>query len=63
MYCMQCNNDLSDCTCDDLQERLDNIGGALVYKKCLKCDKHYEKCECKEPVWGTNQDKRIYGED
>ena len=55
MWCVKCNNDLSDCVCPDLQERLNGLGDVLVYRKCLKCNQHYEKCTCSNPEWGTNQ--------
>jgi hypothetical protein len=28
----------------------------FIYKLCLKCDKHYERCNCEEPKWGTSHD-------
>jgi len=51
---MKCNKDLSECTCDDLQERLMSLGGpggVLVYRMCKKCKKHYAKCTCEKPEW------------
>ena len=57
MWCGKCNNDFSDCTCPDLQERLDSLDGVLIYRKCMKCQQHYSRCKCKEPVWGTNETK------
>jgi len=26
--------------------------GLFAYRYCKKCDRHYEKCKCKNPVWG-----------
>ncbi|MBA7513304.1 hypothetical protein ES705_05319 [subsurface metagenome] len=53
MWCMKCNKDLSECTCPDLEERLDRavVGGRFVYKYCKICGKHYERCKCKKPIW------------
>lgn len=53
MFCMKCSNDLSQCTCDDIEERLQNAAGSghFAYKKCATCGKHYSRCECAEPKW------------
>ena len=53
MWCGECHNHLSRCTCADLEERLDAAvrGGGFVYKKCKICGKHYERCKCKNPDW------------
>jgi len=53
MWCMKCNKDLSECTCPDLEERLDRavVGGGFVYKYCKKCGKHYARCKCEKPEW------------
>lgn len=57
MWCTICQADLSQCTCDDLEERLrsatEALDGKLVYRYCKKCDKHYAKCQCEEPDWGV----------
>ncbi len=59
MWCCKCNNNLSKCTCDDLEERLTSINpGSFMYKKCKLCGKHYEKCKCENPVWTTNSDNK-----
>lgn len=53
MWCMKCNKHLSECTCLDLEERLDRavVAGAFVYKYCKKCGKHYARCKCEKPEW------------
>lgn len=53
MFCMKCQKDLSQCTCPDLEERLDKavVAGAFVYKYCKKCGKHYARCKCEKPEW------------
>jgi antirestriction protein len=60
MYCMKCNNSIGSCTCGDMEERLASLvdSNVLIYRKCLKCDKHYESCRCDNPEWGTSDDKR-----
>jgi len=58
MYCMKCQNDLSDCTCPDLQERLSGAAekGHFVYRMCGKCGLHHAKCKCKSPEWTTSDE-------
>ena len=52
MWCMRCNHELYECTCEDLQERLQSIpGSSFVYRKCSTCQNHYAKCKCESPVW------------
>jgi len=50
MACHVCNNDLQDCTCDDLEERFDSID-SFAYKKCGVCMKHYARCRCEIPSY------------
>lgn len=51
MFCNHCNSALKDCTCEDLEERLDSVveKGFFEYNKCTKCEKHYARCRCKKP--------------
>jgi len=53
MWCCKCNNHLSQCTCPDLEERLNRAasGGGFAYKRCKKCKKHYDRCKCENPEW------------
>jgi len=53
MWCAKCQRDLSKCICPDLEERLDKAvgSGALVYKYCKLCGKHYERCKCENPEY------------
>jgi len=53
MFCMRCQNDLSQCTCPDMNERLEAAAatGYFAYKKCTKCGKHYDLCKCENPQW------------
>ena len=56
MYCCKCQNDLADCTCDDIKERLARLKSSnhLYMRWCAKCDNHYSQCKCDNPVWTTN---------
>jgi len=55
MFCVKCQNDLIDCTCDDIDERLARIGANnLIYRACKKCEKHYDRCKCEKPEWITS---------
>jgi uncharacterized protein with PIN domain len=48
MYCGKCNNDLTDCKCPDLEERLLSTP-FFVFKMCNVCYKHYSRCRCEKP--------------
>lgn len=50
MWCSRCKSELKNCTCLDLEERLDSVSN-FVYRKCALCGKHYARCRCTEPVW------------
>lgn len=56
MFCIKCQNDVSYCTCPDINERLAAIGKhsdfALAW--CQKCDKHVDQCDC--PDVGAEKD-------
>ena len=54
MFCARCQNDLAECTCPDLEERLDSIAN-FSYRKCAKCGRHYARCRCAEPEWVASQ--------
>jgi len=68
MWCGVCQKNLSECTCEDLEERLQKVSnslatkgsGGFAYKRCRKCEKHYTKCRCEQPEFyiyhgqGTN---------
>jgi|GEM_PF-1756633 len=49
MFCHNCQSELKNCTCDDLEDRLDKAVslGHFDYNKCLMCGKHYARCKCK----------------
>ena len=53
---MQCRNDLSDCTCEDIEERLVGLKNSphFIYKMCRICEKHYALCKCDSPDYTTS---------
>jgi len=53
MFCMKCQKTLSQCTCLDLEERLDRavLSGFFIYQSCKKCGKHHQRCKCDNPEW------------
>lgn len=53
MYCIKCSNDVADCTCGDIQERLASLAQHpnLSFRMCTKCNQHYSFCKCEEPNW------------
>lgn len=54
MYCEACQNEVESCTCADLDERMRKLsgpGGPITCRWCARCDQHYARCTCGEPVW------------
>ena len=53
MFCMKCNHDLQDCTCEDINQRLSELsgGGHIVFRMCQICALHYSRCSCENPIW------------
>ena len=53
MYCVKCQNNLADCICSDIDERLAGLGNHpnIAYRKCSVCNKHYDRCKCENPKW------------
>ena len=51
MYCMKCGNDLAECTCPDLNERLARVNQSphVFIQTCKKCGEHHSRCKCEEP--------------
>ena len=58
MYCMKCQNDLSVCTCEDLEERMASLRNVpnFIYRMCRICEKHHKRCKCEKPDWTTSHD-------
>jgi len=56
MWCTICKTPVSQCTCEDIEERLRSVAegpnSKFVYRYCKKCDLHYAKCQCAAPDWG-----------
>lgn len=48
MWCMKCNNELADCICPDLIERLSKVSH-FSFEVCAKCGKHHSQCKCEQP--------------
>lgn len=49
MWCKKCDNDISECTCDNLYDRI-RTGADIepnVFKRCKKCGRNYLVCDCK----------------
>lgn len=48
MYCVKCCNDLSDCVCPDIDERLAQLaaGGHVAFATCPECGRHVDRCRC-----------------
>lgn len=59
MFCTKCQKDLSECVCEDLEERLNRAvsGGSFAYRYCKKCGKHYARCKCEDPEWAMKDKK------
>ena len=53
MWCMKCKNELYDCKCPDIKERLAGIKGMATVTSawCKGCDNHHSQCKCEEPEW------------
>lgn len=66
MFCVVCQNDVGSCTCPDIDERLASIGNNsnFVFPVCIKCQKHYGRCKCKNPsiAWSDKLSKSNWWE-
>jgi hypothetical protein len=60
MFCTRCKNDIADCTCPDIDDRLGALTGTVIYRKCRKCGKHYARCQCKDPEWVMSEKADAY---
>ncbi len=60
MWCGICDKHLSECTCEDINERLKSVAstGVLAYRKCNICGKHYSLCKCPDPQWGIEHNSK-----
>lgn len=59
MICTVCSHEIKNCTCGDIDERLEEIhnDANVIFKICRICSKHYERCQCKKPEWTTSHDE------
>jgi len=59
MWCVICNRDIFECTCNDIKERIaeTNKSPHVIIRICLKCGEHYSRCKCAEPEWNINPPK------
>lgn len=50
MFCTQCQNNIVDCTCDDIEERLQALAEHpnFATDRCTNCREHPQECECDE---------------
>lgn len=57
MFCIRCQNEVYDCICPDIQERLRAISNHpnFAIEWCLDCDKATSRCDCPD----VGQDKNI----
>jgi copper chaperone CopZ len=46
MYCIRCQNDVADCTCPDIEERLRSIQTHVAQMTCTACAQHVDRCLC-----------------
>lgn len=52
LECNVCRKNVRDCQCPDLRERLRGAtGDHVAFRWCSRCDHHFAKCECGDPVW------------
>lgn len=55
MLCTKCGQRLDACTCPDIDARLHTLAyapdGAVAFRWCQRCDKHYARCRCVAPQW------------
>ena len=56
MDCNKCGKNLRDCDCPDIDERMADLidNPNFIYKMCSICNKHHERCNCKNPRWTTS---------
>lgn len=62
MYCLVCNKDLSECQCPDLAEKMRKLtdeGGPIAARWCARCDNHYSRCFCVDPIWKLRVDGKL----
>ena len=55
MFCAQCQHDISDCTCTDIEERLEKLGQhtGWVFERCCLCGRLKSRCLCRFMMAGA----------
>lgn len=50
MFCTKCQNPVYDCECDDIEERLEELGDLdhFATTRCLNCQEPRRSCTCDE---------------
>ena len=58
MICTECQLQLDECNCPDIDERLASLrnDAQFVYKMCRTCEKHYARCKCEKSDWTMSID-------
>lgn len=53
MFCTRCQNELIDCECEDIEDRLERLANinSVVSQWCETCDSHHSRCECDNAEW------------
>jgi hypothetical protein len=48
MFCVICQNDVGDCTCPDIEERLASLATHpnIAIEFCPTCGAHHARCRC-----------------
>ena len=48
MFCVKCQNDVGDCTCLDIEERLAALAVHPLWAIdfCSACGAHHHRCKC-----------------
>lgn len=51
MFCSRCKNNVAECECGDIEERLEALADhdAMATKWCENCDSNHARCDCDEP--------------
>ena len=62
MYCKSCQNEVEDCLCKDLNDRMRDASDSefVMSKWCAKCDSYYTRCYCVEPDWVARTGGKLF---
>jgi hypothetical protein len=61
MFCGQCQKELTECTCTDLNDRMRDASDSEFFaaKWCMKCDCYYTRCKCEHPEWAIRSGGKL----